>query len=89
MLEQELIEKVKQYLSSVNLHPVNNDVSYTGLRKDAPQADGSKKDMNVVSFLIDFDTKSQYGIELCAVYIDASNNELDFLITPYYMERIN
>jgi hypothetical protein len=88
MLEQEFIEKVSVYLEKIYLTPVNGNITYSGIRENAPQADGTTKDMHVMSFVIDFDNDSPYGEKPCAIYIDVITKKLELLVTPYYMDTI-
>jgi hypothetical protein len=88
MIEQELIDKVRNYLNEINLTPENGEISYTGIKKNAPQLDGANKDMHVVSFIIDFNKESAYVEGISAIYIDIKTKKLELLVTPYYMKQI-
>ncbi len=88
MIEQELIKKVRDYLNKIDLIPENNKISYSGIKKDAPQLDGTTKDMHVVSFVIDLNKNSPYIEGISAIYIDVKTKKLKFLLTPYYMKEI-
>lgn len=89
MLEQELINKTRNYLNSINLIPERDEISYTGIRKNALQKDGTKRDMHIVSFILDSNPNSPYVEGISAVFIDVETNELKFLVTPYYMKEID
>jgi hypothetical protein len=89
MLEQELINKTRNYLNSINLIPERDEISYTGIRKNALQKDGTKRDMHIVSFILDSNPSSPYVEGISAVFIDVETNELKFLVTPYYMKEID
>ena len=52
MLEQELINKTRNYLNSINLIPERDEISYTGIRKNALQKT-AQRDMHIVSFILD------------------------------------
>lgn len=88
MIESELINKAKEYLNTSDLQPINDEISYTGIRKDAPQLDGSVKDMHIITFVLEFDKESPFGTEICAIYADAETFELEIFITPYEMKHI-
>lgn len=88
MIEQELIEKVQDYLLETNTIFVDNSIKYNGFRENFKQIDGSEKSMYVVSFMATISNQQYDSDAFYFVHIDAKTNKLAYIIGPQSLEII-
>ncbi|UMY66466.1 MULTISPECIES: hypothetical protein [unclassified Flavobacterium] len=81
-----LVEKVRKYLDDNNIHYMENSVTFAGHRRDAPQIDGTKRDVYIVTYQVENNKDDPFGYSLYFVNVDYKTRRLLSILGPQSFE---
>ena len=90
MNEQEIIEKVRQYLKKEGIIPDEGTLSYSGIREKSPLFDRSgTKPMHIVTYSIELIKDSPTTIDVGFVTVDVETGKLEYLVSGSTLKKID
>ena len=88
MKEQELIEKVKNYLIKSNSVYVENSIEYIGVRENYIISDKGPKDYHFLSYEAVADKSNIYSTQSYFVFIEKASEKISYMLGPQSSEII-
>lgn len=87
MLEQKLVQRVKNYLEKKEKKYYPNSIEYTGIR-NTKQRDNSFKKMHLVHFMVSISDQQYGGDAFYTVAFDEKTLKMEFVVGPQSLEII-
>jgi hypothetical protein len=88
MKEQELIEKVQDYLLETNTIFVDNSIEYVGIRENHIILNEKPKDYYLLSYHAVADKNNKYSTKSYFVLIDKISEKISYIIGPQSFEKV-
>ena len=88
MKEQELIEKVKNYLIKSNSVYVENSIEYVGIRKNYIISNEEPNDYHFLNYDVVADKDNIYSTNSYFVLIDKSSEKISYILGPQSLKKI-
>lgn len=87
MIEQELVQRVNDYLEKKEKKYYLNSIEYVTLR-NMKQRDGSFKKMYLVSYMVSISNQQYGGDAFYTVAFDEKTLKMEFIVGPQSLEII-
>lgn len=88
MKEQELINKVQDYLLKTNTIFVDNSIEYTGVRENHIISNENPKDYYLLSYHAIADKNDKYSTKSYFVLIDKISEKISYIIGPQSFKKV-
>lgn len=88
LIEEELENKVKDYLEINKINYMKNTISYVGLRENYKMADGKEESLYIVGYQVETIKDTTYGFIEESILIDAKTLTLKYIMNSQAFKKI-